>query len=50
MYVTTATGHVAELAVLAAFLFCLAVPTYFEARKRNKAKANAVRPTGATKI
>lgn len=46
MNITTMTGHFAELAVLAAFLFCLAVPTYVEARK----KARAPKPQGATKI
>lgn len=45
MNITTVTGHIAEICVLAAFLFCLAVPTYIEARK----KARAPKPTGATK-
>lgn len=45
MNITTVAGHFAELAVLAAFLFCLGVPTYIEARK----KARAPKPTGATK-
>lgn len=45
MNITTATGHIYEIATLCAFLFILGVPTFFEARKR----ANAPKPTGATK-
>lgn len=50
MNITTATGHIYEIATLCAFLFILGVPTFFEARRKSAAAKNvAPRPTGATK-
>lgn len=44
--ITTASGHMIEIAVLVGFLCLFAIPVVLEARR----KKNAPKPTGATKI
>ncbi len=46
MNITTVTGHIVEISVLASFLLIMAIPVLLEVRK-NK---NAPKPTGATRV